>query len=426
MRSKYSYENFKLYTHYDYLDGLERHRAEKALCPGQPYKNQLCLPSFYLFFFLLLIIHRQKQPYHIFLFSISNATQTHFLLSTQQERCIPDNLITMDFLSELESMASLAIQQPDIELSPADEDIKRWQVLFGYSHFEATQKLQEHRSSFSRLTVSDIHWDMVREEKQAEGHDKESYEHSCSLSKLERPRLILGSSQSAKRTKTSSTFLLKLEGPLAHYDMDIIKTAAGLSAAPRKLPGVDGTGQAADFCKINATDLDQILAFACRIDQSFKPVIIPYSVADKDLSPISAYPTLGINTTLPQHRAKDHQDEILAPGQDEYPVWYFFYGTLADPAVLQRLLGEEPTYRPATIRGGILTTWGGKYKALVDAPAGDGNVIEGTAFLVKTRDHEDALRSYETNKYEVVRCSINFDSNGWVVRGLTFRFVRST
>jgi len=116
------------------------------------------------------------------------------------------------------------------------------------------------------------------------------------------------------------------------------------------------------------------------------------------------------------------QDVKLLPEQDEYPVWYFFYGTLAYPVVLRGLLGKTPTYQPAKVDGGILKTWGGKYKALVDAHPGHTTPLEGYAFLIRDRGEEDILQCYETDKYEVVRCEMEVQGLS-AVRGLTFRFI---
>ncbi|KAJ0336185.1 hypothetical protein COL922a_008281 [Colletotrichum nupharicola] len=44
------------------------------------------------------------------------------------------------------------------------------------------------------------------------------------------------------------------------------------------------------------------------------------------------------------------------------------------------------------------------------------------AFLVKDKEVEKTLRTYETDKYEVTRCLIEMADFGEEVRGLTFRF----
>ncbi|KAI8949820.1 hypothetical protein F4801DRAFT_551682 [Xylaria longipes] len=106
-------------------------------------------------------------------------------------------------------------------------------------------------------------------------------------------------------------------------------------------------------------------------------------MAAKDLSTTSAYPTLGVDATMPQCRPSLADDTSPIPTQSQYPVWYFFYGTLANPVVLGRLLGVEPLYKDASIQGGILKMWGGKYKALVDSPGG---IVHGAAFLVQDQE----------------------------------------
>ena len=110
---------------------------------------------------------------------------------------------------------------------------------------------------------------------------------------------------------------------------------------------------------------------------------------------------------------------------DEYPIWYFFYGTLADTRKLGRVIGrpvDQDKLRDAELRSGRVGMWKGKYKAMVD---GDGVMqrqsIAGKAFSVATRQEEDELRVYETDAYEVARCEIWVDDN--VQLGLTFRFV---
>jgi len=170
----------------------------------------------------------------------------------------------------------------------------------------------------------------------------------------------------------------------------------------------------------------------------FRPIFIKTAqMARKELSPHSLYPTLGIDTTPPQFRpqppsvlSQGNQPDFSKSSQNECPVWYFFYGTLADSNVLARVLGldgdgsaspAEISYRKARLRSGTcvgnagwrLTTWGGKYKALVDFSSPsmasgeeNGKSVEGSAYLVKTREEEDALRYYETDRYEAVRCGI--------------------
>ncbi|KAK5658297.1 hypothetical protein OQA88_2272 [Cercophora sp. LCS_1] len=329
-------------------------------------------------------------------------------------------MFSVDFMDELESMAQIAGNHGALEEQVDDVVIERWQNLFGYTYQEAAKKLGEHRASISQM-VSNSHWDLVRAEKEAQGYDRETYEHSCQLltsqsSRLETP---------APTAKTPSNFLPKLEGPLS--DVDTIKAHGCLSdkaiSAPEVVVGTDDAGCPANFCIVDATTKQNILVWLSSAHPTFEPTLVRYSIARKALSSTSRFPTLGIDTTLPQYRLTSEL-ALPIPTQDEYPVWYFFYGTLADPTVLRRLFAlhdEAPlTYQPARILGGSITTWGGKYKALIDAPKN--SVVEGFAFLVAAKEHEDALRAYETDIYEVVRCEIEMLNDKTRVYGSTFRF----
>jgi hypothetical protein len=153
-------------------------------------------------------------------------------------------------------------------------------------------------------------------------------------------------------------------------------------------------------------------------ERGFKPTIVRLSKAEKELSNSTQALYLGRDCTLPQNRATS-ASFVPLPTPDQYAVWHFFYGTLADPDVLSRHLdlSYEPKYIDAQVDDGRIRTWAGKYKAMVDAP---GEAVEGSACLVESRDQEDALRFYETDQYEVVRCRIK-TLNG-ALDGLKFRF----
>ncbi|EJT82595.1 hypothetical protein GGTG_02568 [Gaeumannomyces tritici R3-111a-1] len=120
---------------------------------------------------------------------------------------------------------------------------------------------------------------------------------------------------------------------------------------------------------------------------------------------------------MPQFRPPDGCPP-QRPAWDEYPVWYLFYGTLATPDVLARVLHLE-------------LGDGGIYKALVQAEMHDAKV-GGSAYMVESREEEDALRAYETDKYLVARSAIRLVGKGFsgdngsasapVVPGLTFLF----
>jgi hypothetical protein len=183
------------------------------------------------------------------------------------------------------------------------------------------------------------------------------------------------------------------------------------------------------FCKVDGRAKLAIETWlSAQKEPIFRPLFVPVGRAYKELSPQSLYPTLGKDTILPQFRPQDRHLLVTAPSfgrtQDQYPVWYFFYGTLASVPKLCSLLSlsedEIPILHKASVMGGKIETWGeGKYKALVDGP--ETSRIKGLAYQVMSEEHEDRLRKYESEAYEVVRCSIEMNST--TVQGCTFRFV---
>jgi hypothetical protein len=79
---------------------------------------------------------------------------------------------------------------------------------------------------------------------------------------------------------------------------------------------------------------------------------------------------------------------------------------------------------PAHIFGGVLNTWGGKDKALVDHRGyAKLTAIAGHVFVAESEEVALALRVYGMDEYEVVRCTIHMKDSGHIVRGLTFNFV---
>ncbi|KAJ9396373.1 hypothetical protein DTO282F9_6671 [Paecilomyces variotii] len=90
------------------------------------------------------------------------------------------------------------------------------------------------------------------------------------------------------------------------------------------------------------------------------------------------------------------------PFRKEY---YFFYGTLMDPATLMKVLdlSEEPTLLPTKVAGYYIKLWG-KYPALLDGKPG--NWVYGMAYEVQSQEHLDRLVAYETDKYRIESCGI--------------------
>ncbi|RSL44896.1 hypothetical protein CEP53_011000 [Fusarium sp. AF-6] len=320
----------------------------------------------------------------------------------------------MSLIDELEAMAN-AVSLTETE--GIDSTICRWQSLFGYSAPEALYKISAFRAGPRDLIISDSHWEMVRDQKKQEGFDREAYEYWCTIAERKSYHSTT-MTQKEKQRLQAATFLLKLEGPL--HSVDAVAKAANMVSIQETVMASDSSGQSSSFCKVNGLEKMAIETFLSEssIHSAFRPTFIRISVARKELSTNSIYPTLGVDSTMPQHRLSNDTDNSQ-PAQDKYPVWYFFYGTLAESETLSDLLGIEPVYRDAKIRGGVLGSWG-DYKALVDDPSLR-NVMYCKAFLVTSEEDEEALRLYETEAYEIVRCRIEMD-DGEVVAGLTFRW----
>lgn len=327
----------------------------------------------------------------------------------------------MDFLTELEAMVSNVVDQPEL----SEATIQRWQLLFRLSPDEATERIKSHRSNISRTRAPGEHWELIRPEKEAAGYDQEAYEYEIEVQRQLKSSGLTGISLSGVSSR--NTFLLKLNGPLKNPTK--MQEAAGLLTTPEIAKGtdvVDGTREAS-FCYIDNAAKQAVVDWLSKENiTGFYPTIISVLRAYKDLSSISAYPTLDVDTTIPQHRAAN-PNTVFRPMQDGYPVWYFFYGSLADADYLLGRLPHigRPGYRQASITGGVIKSWVGKYQALTDSP--ETARIDGWAFHVVCREYEDALRIHYTESDEIVRCSITMeDWSDVVVKGLVFRFAGQT
>lgn len=148
-------------------------------------------------------------------------------------------------------------------------------------------------------------------------------------------------------------YLLKLDFPLT--PIGLARTAI-LSTQPEIITG-EGENGVAQFCKIIPSDLPKLKVWLAKTYPSFRPIFAPINKAPKELSPFSVYPTLGVDTTLPQNRPPSLLHGRYAPAQDRYPVWYFFYGTLASPTFLAQLfnlpVGQAPVLIEASISAGF-------------------------------------------------------------------------
>ncbi|OTA01314.1 hypothetical protein A9Z42_0016260 [Trichoderma parareesei] len=308
----------------------------------------------------------------------------------------------------------------------AESDQAMWTTLFGFSPDEAAMAIRNWRADFARPTISQAAWLLIKEAKMAEGFNKEAYEYELSRTRTaQKPQLQLSEAVEHDEAK----YLVKLDECDSLASAESVDLMRFLPKEPNILHGTDDDGNMTRFCLVSSSQKMDFLNALSAAYPSFQPTLIRTSVASKDLS-TACYPTLGIDTTLPQFRPDSSSSLAPAqPAQDEYPVWYFFYDTLADANVLSRVIGSavntatDISYKSARIQRGRLTLLGEKYLALVDAD--QESVVDSWAYQVKSQAEEDSLRVYETGKYEVVRCTMEFiGEDVSSVQGLTFRLAR--
>ncbi|OBT64945.1 hypothetical protein VE03_05682 [Pseudogymnoascus sp. 23342-1-I1] len=299
----------------------------------------------------------------------------------------------MDMFNELENLAVAAVyEEPDENEGVQDTDkgaIKMWQDRFGYTFEEAAAIIRITQTTTKPSTPT--------------------------------RKAILSPAQAR------AAHLVKLDGPISTPQK--VQIAANLPTIPESHHGSSDDGNSV-FCKVDGRAKIAIENWlSMQNGPLFRLLFIPVGMAYKELSSQSYYPTLGKETTLPQFRPQDSHLLSASPSfgrtQTQFPVWYFFYGTLASvPKLCTLLSGDDiPILYEASVIGGKMETWGnGKYKALVNGP--EESCIKGSAYRVMSEEHEDALRKYETDAYEVVRCLIKID--GTTIQGCTFRFLGET
>ena len=320
-----------------------------------------------------------------------------------------------DLFDELEAMAEVL----DTAVSEVEHTARRWQKLFNMDHSEAVAAITNFRSDLNRVRLTTAQWHIMAPS--GTEHDKESFEFFLEAEKhrvAQRPPQTTNASH--RPTNPNLRWIFRPVHPL--------DTTAKIKQALKYTGELEVVTEAQTSQEFVICDLQlkqQICHFLQTEAPHAKPTFVEHSLATKQLSCSSRLPTLGVDTTMPQFRSDPTilYDHV---GQRDWPVPYFFYGSLTDADRLTRLLGlvEVPRLHRATIQGGILREWKGvqghAYKALVDASPE--HIVHGHVFEVQDENQEQALRSYETARYEVVRCAIHIEG-GKVIQGLTFRFV---
>jgi hypothetical protein len=226
------------------------------------------------------------------------------------------------------------------------------------------------------------------------------------------------STSTALRTRphrrVEATYLLRLETPF--QSPRDVANALGLSRVPQLESGTAENGEVS-FCRLSQSGINALDSWATKYHPNQKFTKIRIGLAHRDLGEL---PLLGRDATLPHHRphfpVSRTEQHVL-----EYPVHYFFYGTLAAPARLERLLGVSASellpLQSATLLDGRIRTWAGKYRALIDDSEA---MVNGLAYVITSADQADALRAYEGDSYEVVAAKLIVD--GKEMMGRAFRF----
>ncbi|KAF2788390.1 hypothetical protein K505DRAFT_353236 [Melanomma pulvis-pyrius CBS 109.77] len=148
---------------------------------------------------------------------------------------------------EVERMAQAA-SAADAQIAdeyPQPETITRWKRLFGYSHMETVHLISKQRSDVTRERITDEHWELIKDEKEDAGYDREAYEHSLQLSNVYKD-------QSATIPTTGEDggflWLFRLGGLLNTPEK--IKQIAGLDEDPKVVNGISETGLV-KFCYVD-------------------------------------------------------------------------------------------------------------------------------------------------------------------------------
>lgn len=210
----------------------------------------------------------------------------------------------MDLVAELERMAVSAVDDDSAEFEPSEDEIQRWQSLFAYSS-EAVEQIKNQKGDYSRRRVSDDHWELVKTEKEAQGFSRDAYDHGMKMggqsaySHEQRKHVDTPASQS------NPSYLVLLEGIL--NTPKSIQEAANL---PEPIHTVQAASETRDavFCEIDGKIKQSIENWLSQQNFTFRPTFIRISKAKKDLDSNSIYPTLGLESTLPQHRFSSDRD----------------------------------------------------------------------------------------------------------------------
>ncbi|OAL49181.1 hypothetical protein IQ07DRAFT_645167 [Pyrenochaeta sp. DS3sAY3a] len=284
----------------------------------------------------------------------------------------------------------------------SNEDLVRWQRLFGFTASESTNEIYNHRQYRAKFASPPCYnsvqkWPWARCEQL--GFDRESYDYWL---KIVDDNIDLQPKQVASYARLSEMqWELFLLGPIDRQ----LNRLGGHKRKPVKHLVYDYKDK-----KVYA--IGDIIT-------------IPMCSAFKENGPI--VPSIYDNT-WPQFRMNN--GEVPWPLPNEYPVWYFITGELSRPEILMSLLklDKQPDLRPARVKGLVQITERRCNALFIPSDKhfrqGRDSCI-GWAYRVKDANEERLLRYFKTGYFTVMRCTITLSSEGTFgypsdVQGLTF------
>jgi hypothetical protein len=153
----------------------------------------------------------------------------------------------IDELERLTNNANASVTQ-STGFGPTSTDVKRWTNLFNYNDLEARCLIQHHRDDVIRNRISDAHWDLVREEREALGYDREAYEHVLQISDifLEQAVAVPGKPGGINAQPGESVQIIRIGGILK--DAEMVKEIGGLDEVPHVMEVISEEGIPARLC----------------------------------------------------------------------------------------------------------------------------------------------------------------------------------
>ncbi|KAH6721602.1 hypothetical protein BKA61DRAFT_160743 [Leptodontidium sp. MPI-SDFR-AT-0119] len=149
-------------------------------------------------------------------------------------------------LQRLDELSRLADNASATKFNlPTSAEVSRWVQLFKYAPHEANALLIAHRLDIDRTPTSDEHWELVREEREKAGYDREAYEHSLLLKDVLKSQSTVVTDKEGKRWT-----LYRLSGVLESEEN--VRGICGVEEALKVTKGEGEDGRETDFVWVDA------------------------------------------------------------------------------------------------------------------------------------------------------------------------------